>query len=422
MTTMPPEAPPTPPPSDGPRVSRDDVRDLDRLRRTSGPDRYIAGVSGGVARHLDLDPTIVRVLFVVLAFFGGAGLLLYGALWLLLPEERTEHAIIGLDSRSLTVAIVAVLGLAAVLFIGDAWGGYGFPWPLTVAGIVVAVVLLTRDRREGRHSPAMAAYDPAAPETGVYGAPGAHGLDQTVGTRPSRAPGARAVPDLPRPAVSPRPRDPRRRGPILFWFTLATIALGGGVLGIADVSGVDVPGGAYPALALAIVGVMLLVGAFYGRAGGLILLGLLITPALVVATAIDRYDGEIRTERPLLAAAVPDSYTMEAGELEVDLTELADPEALDGRTITIDGGIGRIEVRVPPDVDVNVNASVDGPGNVSVFGRNDDGLESRVELRQDVTNEVATISIDATLGLGEIVVLGDEPFPPLPLLPQGDNR
>ena len=39
------------------------------------------------ARHLDVDPLILRVAFVVLVFFGGAGLILYGACWLLVPEE-----------------------------------------------------------------------------------------------------------------------------------------------------------------------------------------------------------------------------------------------------------------------------------------------------------------------------------------------
>ena len=39
------------------------------------------------ARHLDIDPLILRVAFVVLVFFGGAGLILYGACWLLVPEE-----------------------------------------------------------------------------------------------------------------------------------------------------------------------------------------------------------------------------------------------------------------------------------------------------------------------------------------------
>lgn len=395
MTTTPPEAPPSPP-SEGPRVSRDDVRAVDRLRRTVGPDRYVAGVSGGVARHLDIDPAIVRVLFVVLVFFGGTGLLLYGALWLLLPEEGTDHAVINLDSRSLTVAIVAVLGLAAVLLVGDSWGGFGFPWPLTLVGIIVAVVLLSRDKRD---VPPAAAYQPGTPAT-TYGGPSG----PAVGTRPSMVPGARAVPDLPRPAAPPRPRDPRRRGPILFWFTLACIALGGGILGVADVSGVEVPGSAYPALALATVGVMLLTGAFYGRAGGLILLGLLITPVLAVATIADHYEGDVRTETPLTAAAVSSTYSMDAGELVVDLSQVTDPKELDGRTISVTGELGRVEVIVPDDVDVDVSATIDGAGDVSVFGNGNDGIEPSIFTTQDVRDEVAAITLDVNVGFGELVV------------------
>jgi hypothetical protein len=56
----------------GPRATRDEVRDLARIRR-SVTDRKVAGVAGGLARHLDIDPVILRVAFVVLAFFGGAG-------------------------------------------------------------------------------------------------------------------------------------------------------------------------------------------------------------------------------------------------------------------------------------------------------------------------------------------------------------
>ena len=97
-------------------------------------------------------------------------------------------------------------------------------------------------------------------------------------------------------------------------------------------SGVDVPGSAYPALALGITGVMLVVGAFFGRAGGLILLGLLIAagpggrapwPRTTRTTPSSR--------RPLTAAAVQPRYELGAGELTLDLTQVSDIEALDGR-------------------------------------------------------------------------------------------
>ena len=72
------------------------------------------------------------------------------------------------------------------------------------------------------------------------------------------------------PTSAVPPRDPRKRGPLLFWFTLALIALAEGTLGILDLAGAPIIDSAYPALALGITAVMLLVGAFYGRAGGLI--------------------------------------------------------------------------------------------------------------------------------------------------------
>ena len=114
MTTTPPEAPtgPTGPSrsTTGPRVSRDEVRDLGRIRRTVGPDRKLAGVAGGLARHLDIDPILLRVAFVVLVFFGGSGILLYVACWLLLPEDGKPRASLHLDERNRTFALIGVGG------------------------------------------------------------------------------------------------------------------------------------------------------------------------------------------------------------------------------------------------------------------------------------------------------------------------
>src|SRR5213082_3380313 len=56
-------------------VSRTEQRRLYR----STDDRVIAGVCGGLAQHLDMDVRVVRIAFVVLAFVGGTGLILYAA-------------------------------------------------------------------------------------------------------------------------------------------------------------------------------------------------------------------------------------------------------------------------------------------------------------------------------------------------------
>jgi phage shock protein PspC (stress-responsive transcriptional regulator) len=56
-------------------------------------DRMLAGVAAGIARYLNVDVTIVRIVFAVLAIVGGAGIPLYLAGWLLIPEEGAEQSI-----------------------------------------------------------------------------------------------------------------------------------------------------------------------------------------------------------------------------------------------------------------------------------------------------------------------------------------
>jgi phage shock protein PspC (stress-responsive transcriptional regulator) len=53
--------------------------------RLSGTDRMIAGVCGGLGEFFELDPVLFRAAFLVLAVIGGLGILLYLALWLLIP-------------------------------------------------------------------------------------------------------------------------------------------------------------------------------------------------------------------------------------------------------------------------------------------------------------------------------------------------
>lgn len=57
-----------------------------RLYR-SRTDRKIAGVCGGIAEYFKLDPTLVRLLWVIFALSGGTGVIAYVAAWLLVPEE-----------------------------------------------------------------------------------------------------------------------------------------------------------------------------------------------------------------------------------------------------------------------------------------------------------------------------------------------
>jgi len=53
----------------------------------SKTDRKLAGVCGGLAQYFNMDATLIRVLFLVLAVLGGSGLVLYLAMWIIVPNE-----------------------------------------------------------------------------------------------------------------------------------------------------------------------------------------------------------------------------------------------------------------------------------------------------------------------------------------------
>jgi len=56
-----------------------------KLRRSRG-DRMVAGVCAGLAEYFNVDPVLVRLVFVLLALAGGPGVLLYIVLWFIMPE------------------------------------------------------------------------------------------------------------------------------------------------------------------------------------------------------------------------------------------------------------------------------------------------------------------------------------------------
>lgn len=54
-------------------------------------DKMIAGVCGGLARYFNIDPAIVRLLFVLAVALGGASPLVYVVLWIVMPEEPAGY-------------------------------------------------------------------------------------------------------------------------------------------------------------------------------------------------------------------------------------------------------------------------------------------------------------------------------------------
>jgi phage shock protein PspC (stress-responsive transcriptional regulator) len=127
-----------------------------RLER-SRSDRMLAGVSGGLARYFEIHPAVFRVGFVVLTLLGGAGILIYLAAALVMPDEGQEDSVATAALRSRRdrpwpVIGLALVGVAVALLLaratlwphGDVW------WLLLLAG--GAILWITRHGTSGAAS------------------------------------------------------------------------------------------------------------------------------------------------------------------------------------------------------------------------------------------------------------------------------
>ncbi|MBW2975814.1 PspC domain-containing protein [Candidatus Woesearchaeota archaeon] len=54
----------------------------------SKKNRVIAGVCGGIGEYLGIDPTVIRLLWILFTLLGGAGILAYIIAWIIVPEEK----------------------------------------------------------------------------------------------------------------------------------------------------------------------------------------------------------------------------------------------------------------------------------------------------------------------------------------------
>lgn len=402
-----PSAPP-PPPGDQPGPNAQRVRTLTDVRRSTH-DRMIGGVAGGVARHLDIDPVLVRVVLAVLTFVGGAGLILYVAGWLLLPSDVAQRSIaaewFGLDQREEQVRVVglSVAGVLAVLsVIGDGgWGpGWGLGWlawvafwiAFPVAAIYYVVAVLPRRRREQR----------------VWRAAGASGATPSPSDDPNATttmPAPPLGPHGPTPGVvtpAPRPRpDKPRWSPALGLVTLATIAVAMGGIGLVELYGSsDVAWQTYVATAMGITGLGILVGAWMGNGLWLLPIALVLGAVLVVGTLLPSIRVGQQDAAPTTSAQVDSSYELGIGEQRIDLSGVRDPRELEGRTITVEQGLGVARVTVPDGVETYVTAHVRA-GDLSVLGERASGNERRLRVGAPGPD---VLRIDVRVGLGQVEV------------------
>ena len=186
--------------------------------------------------------------------------------------------------------------------------------------------------------------------------------------RPGTAPAVSAVASAPAVIAPPRAPAVRRPPSPLAWYVYAAVLIAVGLLALASqVGNVEVAPGQFFGAALAILGIGLVVGAWWGRARILILLALLLVPLAVAASFITApLEGGIGGLRftPANAAELRDEYRIMGGTLILDLTDLS----ITAQPVHIAASVavGQLVVILPPDASVELRARM-GAGQVTVF-------------------------------------------------------
>ncbi|MEQ3550631.1 PspC domain-containing protein [Pseudonocardia nematodicida] len=355
-------------------------------------DRKLAGVAAAIARRYEIDPTLVRIAFVV-ATIAGPGLPLYLAGCAVLPDAGPPGAAAPCRRGTASSALsIVLLSLAVLLAIPLVFAAERLIATVVTVGLLVALHI-TRGSRPGAREAAVAP-TPAPP----WVAPDGTTQQAAVPPVPERTPPAwdplGAAPfawDLPEPGPEPAPPPvPRSK---LTPVTLAAALVVAGMVGVVVLAAPGaVPPSAVPGAALAVVGIGLLVGAFRRAGRWLIPFALVLALATGLTSLANGALGPdgwatrggvgAVVEAPANAAAVAPQYQRGTGWVDLDLrqVDLTPTPGADGPVRSrIEVGIGGASVTVPRDADVVVRGEA-GYGNVTVDGQSQSGRDVRLDV------------------------------------------
>lgn len=466
MASSTPPPPPPPPPSGPPRDPGPQPRA--RIRRdTDGG--VVGGVAAGFARFLDVDVVWIRLAFVLLTLLGGGtGIVVYLVAWIVIPSDEGEPVAArarsgGQGGQASETSLAATEGGRRR---GAFWTGVGLvtvggiilfdtllsplmdrlPWTsptqvLLPAALIAIGVLIYRSSREGDLR-----LDLRTAGDGRY-ADGVERLGERIETFAetleddveSWAEGfeerveaftdevdrtvERIDADLKvRASTLRRMRSANRVAPATFG--VALLVLGG--LWLASELGAPVTFTFALSATLLVVGAGLIVGAFLGRGRGLVVAAVLLAPVVAVATqfptafnavasssiVIDDgvwiFDGE-RTEptvlRPTGLAELADRYEFSAGDVTLDLRDLAD-ELGDAGTVrvNVELGVGNLRVLLPPGVETVVKVDL-GIGRIALPAGTSGGLGvSQQDTLPAVDGARGRIELTISQGIGNVEV------------------
>ena len=324
-----------------------------RLLR-SRDNRVLGGVCAGLGRYFNTDPVFFRIGAIVLTLIGGAGVLLYLAALLLIPNDDSAAATavdgssVDGRNRGLVIAGVVLLLIVAWPFLlggGLILGGVLVPLAFLVAAGVLVWWLVSGEGPSGDA------------------------------------------------------KDIARRA-----------ALG---IGLLVLCGLVAFGGAWAAAAggeaivaglVIAAGVAIVAGAFLKPVRWLILpaLALALSAGAVSAAGID-LDGGVgeRDYRPASVTDLRDRYELGIGKLTVDLR---DTELPPGDTpVELDVGMGSARLIVPDDVCVATSAEI-GVGYAGVFDSDNDGIDVDYDEWHTPPAGTSRLVVDADIGVGELLI------------------
>ena len=422
-------------------------------RLVRGADEKLAGVCAGLAAASGVDVTLVRLAF-VLAGLSGFGIIAYVVLAIVVPKQdvaggeplRTAPTD---TARWIRVAlgVGAVVGLIGTLddgplFFGGPDDGAGFVLGLTLC-IIGAVIFWNRRGRQSANpgavppwsTPRVASPTAApAPATGSVWAPPAPTdpgpsapWSGTSWPLPGDAPGSAQptefgepttvlhphMPAAPPPVDGPSsPTRPGRRplgasaiiARVIAWLVvIAAVPVTIAVVAVVRIDALSVPwSGLFLGLAVGAI-VHLVVWASAARSAGPVFAAIAALLGVAgVTAAVSHWNGEIgeRYDTPTARSEIPAAYELAIGHQVVDLSELV--VSGDPLTVNADVAIGLLEVVVPDDVTVQVDAEVTG-GSLQILGVQRDGLNTDVRLT-DGTDDQRRYVLDLDVGYGEIQV------------------
>lgn len=325
----------------------------------SRDERVVGGVAGGLAKVLGIEVWVVRLGFVLTAFFGGAGVIAYLVALAFVPEDRGDGVAAEmppLTGRRLAQGLgLAVLGIAALAILD---GGLGLGWFLGPNLLVLALLAAL----------AYAAY---------------RGLERGGDER--------------------QPTATRIAGAVLLTGAVLSMA---GVGAVAAFWLAATGGGTAAAVTVIALGAVAVVAAFFRPVRWLAPAALVVAlPVGLVAAADIDLDGGIgdRTYRPLAVQDLPaDGFELGVGELEVDLRELEWPRT--GLVeIDVEVGVGHALVLVPRGVCVRAAGDI-GVGAISVLDEESGGVDVEQELGSGRPGDAPRLVVHGTLGIGHLEV------------------